>query len=170
MATIDPAYRARRYDLWSGLFWVIFGGVVAAHSSTMPIPRHLGATSLTGPGLVPGLLGAGLMLLGAVLVVRSLRGRAVLGADDEAAPEDVSDRRALIALVLMIAYAAAFALRQPFVPCTVAFITLFITAFNWEDRTPRSRLRTAAGALALGLATAFTVEFVFESIFYVRLP
>lgn len=161
---------ARRADLWSGLFWIVLGGAIIAHAGTMPIPRHLGATVLTGPGLVPALLGGALGLLGAVLAIRGLRGVVVPGPDAADDPASVSNARALAALLMMVAYAMALALRQPFVPLTVAFVALFVAAFNWRGRDAKARLRLAAGALALGVATALTVEFVFERLFYVRLP
>lgn len=162
--------RARTLDLWAGLGWLVLGGAVAAHAATMPIPRHLGATTITGPGLLPFLLGAGLGLLGAILVVRSVRGRVVPGPDDEANPETVSNYRALAALVLMVGYAAAFALRQPFVPATVLFVWTFVTVFNWRETKGVSRLRLIGGALVLALAVGVSVEFVFETFFFLRLP
>lgn len=161
---------ARRTDLWSGLFWIVLGGAIIAHAGTMPIPRHLGATALTGPGLVPALLGGTLGLLGAVLAIRSLHGRAVPGAEAQVDPATISNARAFAALVLMVIYAAALALRQPFLPWTIGFVALFVAAFNWHGRPARARLRLVAGALALGVATAVSVEFVFEELFYVRLP
>ncbi|MFV0335869.1 MAG: tripartite tricarboxylate transporter TctB family protein [Tropicimonas sp.] len=170
MTNVASRDRARRNDLFAGAFWIIFGGAITAHSSTMPIPEHLGASLLTGPGLAPALLGVGLATLGMVLVLRSLRDEVVTGPDDEVDPTRVSNGRALLALVLMVAYAAAFALRQPFVPCTIAFVTLFVTFFNWQGRGTAERMRVLAGAFALGLATGFAVEFVFETIFYIRLP
>lgn len=162
---------AKRADLWAGLFWVVFGGTIIAHSATMPIPRHLGATVLTGPGLVPGLLGGALVILGAVLAVRALRGTTIL-SDDEAGvdPADLSISRPAAALALMLIYAVALSLRQPFVPWTAGFVALFVTAFNWSGRSVGARAKLIAGALALGLATAFSVEFVFEDLFFVRLP
>lgn len=162
--------RARAIDLWAGLGWLVFGGAVAAHATTMPIPRHLGATTITGPGLLPFMLGAALALLGVILVLRSVRGGAVLGPDDDADPDTVSNGRALVALVLMVSYAAAFALRQPFVPATVLFLWAFVTVFNWGEATGKARLWLVAGALVLALAVGFSVEFVFETFFFVRLP
>lgn len=162
--------QARTADLWTGLFWIIFGGAIAAHASTMPIPQHLGATTLTGPGLVPGLLGGALVLLGAVLAIRALRGQAIVGPDAPSDPSEVSNGRALSALALITLYAASIATRQPFVVCTVIFITVFVAVFNWRERALADRVKTLLGAAALGLAVAFALEFVFESIFYVRLP
>ncbi|WP_162164333.1 tripartite tricarboxylate transporter TctB family protein [Roseivivax isoporae] len=162
--------RARARDLWAGLGWMTFGAAIAAHATSMPIPRHLGATTITGPGLLPFMLGTGLALLGAILVLRSVRGQAVPGPDDEADPATVSNRRSFAALVLMFGYAAAFALRQPFVLCTVIFIWAFVILFNWREAWGAARLRLVAGALVLALAVGFSVEFVFENLFYVRLP
>jgi len=162
--------QARANDFWSGLFWIVLGVAIAGHSATMPVPTHLGATTLTGPGLVPGLLGAGLALLGLILSIRAVRGTAIAGAEDAEDPSTVSFSRAMLALVLMVAYAAALALRQPFVPSTVLFITVFATAFNWAGRGWRPKARVVAGALVLALVTGFTVEFLFETVFFVRLP
>jgi hypothetical protein len=160
----------QRADLWSGLFWVVFGATIAVYSTSMPIPTHLGATVLTGPGLVPGLLGGCIALLGALLVLRSLFGLVITDPNETGDPSQSSNGRALTALVLMVIYAASIATRQPFVPCTVAFISLFVTAFNWEGRTSISRTKIVGGAIVLGLITGLSVEFVFEQIFYVRLP
>ena len=155
-----------------GVFWIVFGGAVLAHAMQMPIPRHLGATALTGPGLVPAMLGAALILLGAILGIRAWRGHTILSAEEDVAdPGQLSILQPIVALVLMVGYAAALILRQPFLPWTVGFVALFVIVFNWSGAAdlPR-RARLVGGALALGLGTAFIVQFVFEDVFYVRLP
>lgn len=170
----------RRGDLWSGLFWIVLGLAIAVHSAGMPVPRNLGATTLTGPGFLPMLLGGALSLMGLVLMIRARR---ATGADPQTEPlpasqssadpsseEPASNMRAAVALVLMVAYAASLALRQPFVLCTTLFVTVFITVFNWQDHSTGQRLRTIVGALLLAGATAISIEFVFEQIFFVRLP
>ena len=162
--------QARQMDVWSGVFWIIFGGAIVACSASMPIPRHLGATILTGPGLVPSLLGGALMILGAVLSIRALRNRTVDWEDANTDPETVSNGRALAALVMMVGYAALLATRQPFLPATIAFVTAFVVAFNWEGRDGKSRAKVIAGALTLAVCTAVAVQFVFETLFFVRLP
>lgn len=76
----------------------------------------------------------------------------------------------MVALVLMVAYAAALALRQPFIPGTILFVTVFVTIFNWSEKSTQQRLKTAIGALLLATITAVVIQFLFEQIFYVRLP
>ncbi len=163
---------AIRADKVFGIFWVVFGGTIIAASSAMPIPTHLGATVLTSPGLVPALLGAALVLLGAVLTVRAMRGTTVMSPDEAGVdPDTLSTWRPIVALVMMVVFAAALSLRQPFVPWTTGFVTLFVVAFNWAEKTDtRGRLILVGGALVLGLATALILRFVFEDLFFVRLP
>jgi hypothetical protein len=77
----------------------------------------------------------------------------------------------MIALILMVVYAAALILRQPFVPWTIGFIAFFVILFNWSGAIGLlRRAKLVGGALALGVCTAFIVQFVFEDVFYVRLP
>jgi hypothetical protein len=86
-------------------------------------------------------------------------------------PRQLSILHPLVALVLMLVYSIALALRQPFIPWTIGFVALFVIVFNWNDAsTIQKRAKLVAGALVLALSTAFIVQFVFEDLFYVRLP
>ena len=164
------AAKEGRADFWAGLFWIVFGGAILAQSIMMPIPSHLGATVLTGPGLVPGALGAGLILLGAILILRVMRAAVIESPEGAVDPETVSVWRPLIACGLMVLYAWGLVERLPFVVLTIVFVSVFVIAFNWEDRSWADRAKTVAGALVVATATGFLLEFVFEGLFYVRLP
>lgn len=162
--------KASRADFWTGLFWIVFGGAIIAMSAQMPIPRHLGASAMTAPGLVPGLLGAALMMLGAVLSLRAWRGGAIESPEGAVDPASVSTSRPLVAGAMMVSYALALTYGLPFIALTVVFVTLFILSFNWHGKTQRQRLITFVGALVMAAIFAATLEFVFEQLFYVRLP
>ena len=162
--------KASRADFWTGLFWVIIGGAIVAMSAGLPIPRHLGASAMTSPGLVPGLLGAALIALGMVLSVRAWRGRSVVGPDGIIDPASVSTSRPVVAGVLMVSYAFALTFGLSFTPLTVVFVTLFIMAFNWQGQSRRQKMITCGGAAVLAMVFAVTLEFVFEQLFFVRLP
>ena len=163
---------AIRADKIFGILWVLFGAAIIAQASSMPIPTHLGATVLTSPGLVPALLGGALVVLGAVLTLRAMGDTTVMAQEEEAAdPGTLSTWRPIAALVMMVAFAAALAMGQPFVPWTTGFVTLFVVAFNWAETSERrGRLILIGGAFALGLSTALILQFVFEDLFFVRLP
>lgn len=165
--TDTPASRA---DFWTGLFWIIFGGAIIAMSAQMPIPRHLGASGMTAPGLVPGLLGGALLILGVVLSLRAWRGLTITGPDGVVDPATVSTLRPVVAGVMMVTYALALTIGLPFIALTVVFVTLFIATFNWRGRTQRQRMITLVGAAVMAAIFAGTLEFVFEQLFYVRLP
>jgi putative tricarboxylic transport membrane protein len=161
------ASREARIDRISGVCWIIFGLMIAVHSSQMEIAEHLGGTFLTGPGFVPMLLGGALCILGSVLIVRTINGR---GIAYFAVAGTVSDRRALAALVLMLIYAVGLVGRMPFGMAAFGFIFVFILAFNWPPAGMKAAFRLIFGALATAAATAVAVVYLFRDIFFIRLP
>lgn len=158
--------RERKIDRLSGLGWIVFGAIIVAHSMTMEIRTHLGATFQTGPGLVPAMIGGALMVLGLVLVVRSWRGEVIGYLDAEGA----GGRRVLVALGLMLVYGLVLIGRIPFGIATFLFVTSFVMAFNLPAANNKALAILAAKAVVTGFLVALAVQFVFESIFLVRLP
>lgn len=159
--------RERKVDRLSGIGWMIFGAVVAVHAMTMETREYLGATFLTGPGLVPGMIGAAIFLLGGVLFLRG-RGGGAIAFIEEVGPD--AGRRAAIALALMLVYGIGLIGRIPFGIATFLFVSAFVVAFNLPVADRRGLAILAVKALATGALTALAVSFVFQTVFLVRLP
>src|SRR5690349_4162109 len=62
-----------RSDFRAGVAWMVFGAAVLAGSVMMDRLESQNINPYTIPGLLPGLLGIAMMLLGAVMAVRSWR-------------------------------------------------------------------------------------------------
>lgn len=162
-----------RADLVSALVWVAFGAAVSTGAWRMDRLENLHINKYEIPGLVPGLLGAAILLLGIVLALRSLR-RGALRPGGAPAPAVPGERR-YIAIVLgaMLAYAVVLVGHGiPFWLATLLFVAGFIFFF---DRDRQQTLGRGTGkqvvlALVYGTATSAVVTLVFQEIFYVRLP
>ena len=155
-------------DLLSALLWMVLGAAMFWGGWTMDRLETQHINPYTAPGLVPGLLGIGLVILGALLLLRSVRagGLGFVGGDWPRAPE-LSTGRVLLALLLCLGYAAGLVGHGlPFWAATAIFVFLAIVLFLWPERGPRS----AIVAIACAIGTAAGVTLVFQEIFLVRLP
>jgi hypothetical protein len=164
-----------RADFVSAFVWIAFGLTVVIASWRMDRMESQGATLYTAPGLVPGILGAILVLLGALLAVRAARaGGHRLGATPWVPTP--AGRNAMLragaVLVLGVAYAAGLVGRGiPFWLATFVFVTSFILLFDWRGRAQRGeRVKGIVLAAAVGAGTALLVSYVFQELFLVRLP
>jgi hypothetical protein len=165
---------APRADLLSACLWIAFGVLVAAGSWNMDRLAHLHINKYEIPGLVPGLLGAAIVVLGVLLALRSIRRgalRPVIAAAAEVAPG--ARRRMAAVFAAMLAYSLVLVGHGlPFWLATGAFVTAFIFFFDRERQTAlgRSTARQLLLAALCGIATSAVVTLVFQDIFYVRLP
>jgi len=161
----------RRADLGFGLGWLAFGAAVLAASWRMDRLESLHINPWSAPGLMPGVLGALLLLFGAALGVRALAQGALR---EHSASPGVSARRTGLALVLCCAFAAGLLGRGwPFWLTSFAFLFVAILAFRLLDRDAESA--TSSGRLALStaviaLAAALVISLLFQEVFLVRLP
>ena len=72
-----------------GLIWVVFGAAVVYGSWTMDRLESLNIPLATAPGVVPGLLGIGIIIFGLVLLVRrDATARAAVGPTFDSVPDD----------------------------------------------------------------------------------
>ena len=153
------------------LGWIAFGAAVLVGSWRMDRLESLHINPWSAPGLMPGVLGALMLLFGAVLWLRE---RAAAAPGKRAAPPGISARRTTLALVLCLAFAAGLLGRGlPFWLACAAFLFVAILAFRLLDRDAESSGslgRVALSTAAIALTAALIISQVFENVFLVRLP
>jgi putative tricarboxylic transport membrane protein len=176
-------------DRVGGLIWIVFGAAVVYGSWIMDRLESLGIPPATAPGVVPGLLGIGIVIFGLVLVVRrepAARLAAAVPPDAavDATPGAASDlgavphadefhwKRGLLSWVLCMTYAAVLlGSGLHYWVLTVSFLLLHVLLLDETERVPaRPTARRLIVAAILAPAVATAVMLVFERIFLVRLP
>jgi hypothetical protein len=154
-------------DLRFGLGWVALGATVLIASWRMDRLESLHINPWSAPGLVPGLLGALMIVFGAALGIR-----AFFRGDGVTASAAATPTRIVLALVLCVGYAAGLLGHGwPFWLTSALFLFVAIVAFRWLDRdaaTTFKALIPTSAAIALGAALVIGV--LFEQLFLVRLP
>ena len=167
-------------DRIGGLIWIVFGAAVIYGSWVMDRLETLGIPPSTAPGVVPGLLGAFIILFGLVLALRRVAAgtpafeQAEGGAPVEADPaeSDFNAKRAALSAFLCLAYGGALlGSGIPYWLLTTAFLFLHIMLLDETSDVPaRFNPRRAIMAAILAPAFATAVTFIFQYIFLVRLP
>ena len=160
-----------RADLVSALVWMAIGGAIAIGAWRMDRLENLHINKYEVPGLVPGLLGAAVVLLGILLAVRAIRGGAL--APRPAAPPAVGRGRMGMVLLAMLAYPLVLVGRGlPFWLVTGVFVTAFIFFFDRarQDALGRRTARQLLLAAVCGIVASAVVSLGFQEVFYVRLP
>ena len=177
-----PMARTISADRVGGVIWIVFGAAVIYGSWMMDRLESLGIPPATAPGVVPGLLGLGIIIFGLVLVVRrepealpaAVASDTPLAADVRplSHTDEFHWKRGLLSWVLCMTYAAVLLGGSlHYWVLTAAFLFLHVMLLDETERVPASpttRRLLIAGILAPAVATA--VMLVFERIFLVRLP
>jgi putative tricarboxylic transport membrane protein len=144
-------------DVVIGVFFCVLGAGLAGYASTLEPPRHL----QYGPGFFPGVIGAGLMLIGCLIVllnVRTIRTTPIWVRPDWSYGLDGWMRfsSALIAIVFYLVAVNTLGF--------IATATIIVTFILLVSRIPIRR------GLPVGLGTALVLTLVFASILRVPLP
>jgi putative tricarboxylic transport membrane protein len=161
-----------RADLVTALVLLALGLAVIYLSWTMPRleARHIHPATI--PGLVPLLLGIGLTLCSALLVIRSVRnsgnggwrelGSLLLGREA---------RRVLVALGLVLTFSLVLVGWLPFWLAAMTFIFAFIVLFEGPlSSEPAPLMRSAFWAGGIAIVSGAGIYYVFQYLFLVRLP
>ena len=164
-----------RSDFKDAIGWLLLGAVTLAGALRMDRLEDQDINPYTVPGLLPGLLGIGLMLLGALMAVRSLRKGALSAAPPATSPLLAQQRRRVaVAIAMCVGYSVVLVGHGlPFWVASAIYITASILVFQRMSQDPTERrldLRSAVKALAIGVGMSVLVWLVFEQVFLVRLP
>lgn len=144
-------------DAIIGAILIIFA--IAEIAYTRTFPSLYGQEY--GPDLFPILIGAGLILCGAILIFRGLAARG--GAPLVQAGEWVRDPRRLVNLALLLGGMIAYILFSDaigFIPLSLALLLLFMIRLGAR----------AAVALPVALATTLVIHTLFAKLLLVPLP
>ena len=158
-------------DLVWSLVWIVLGAAIVHGAWTMDRLEYMHINPYTAPGLVPGILGGSLVIMGFLLMLRSVRAGALQVAGGPRQPQ-LDLKRFSTAFLLCVGYAAGLVGHGlPFWAATTLFVATSIMVFQWSERRQNGELaKGALIALACGGATAAAVTAVFQEIFLVRLP
>ncbi|OGP88991.1 MAG: hypothetical protein A2156_04925 [Deltaproteobacteria bacterium RBG_16_48_10] len=162
-------------DFVAAIGLTLFGLAVLVRSFEMPRFESLGVNPYSVPGIVPGLLGVIFMILGLILLLRSVNKKGYkLGLDATAVKAyllDDSTKRFLISLFLCVVY-GIFVLRRLAYPiATGLFVFFFIFIFEFRPRkSMASQKRTVLTALLEAVLVSGGVTLVFRYLFLVDLP
>jgi putative tricarboxylic transport membrane protein len=158
---------------------MIFGAAVAYGSWAMDRLDSLKIPPATVPGLVPGLLGAGLVVFGFILAIRPV-GRMVetqsfvadMPKEAPAAASDFAWKRLLLSWAICMIYGGVLLGRGiHYWVLTACFLLLHLLVLDETDRVPAHLdLRRIITAAILAPAIATVVTLVFQYVFLVRLP
>jgi hypothetical protein len=170
----DEARALAASELRGGLGWMAFGVAVLALSLRMD---RLGAQHInpyTVPGLLPALLGIVMILLGALLSLRSWKRGGRLVGGPHFAMSGVALHRLALVIGLIVAYTVVLLGHGlPFWAGATIYVTASILLLQAPQRAAEGRRLTArevAVALAIGLASGWIITWVFQDAFLVRLP
>jgi hypothetical protein len=159
-----------RTDLYSAAFWVLFGGAIVAGSWRMDRLEYMHINPYTAPGLVPGILGAFIVLFGVIMAVRAVRAGALRAGP--VGGEPIFNGRVALSAVLCIAFAAGLVGHgPPFWLAAGIFIFVHIFLFQYPERRASGDLaKGALAALAVAVGASFVITMIFQELFLVRLP
>jgi hypothetical protein len=164
-----------RSDLKDAAGWIVLGVAVLAGSLTMDRLQQQNINPVTVPGLLPGLLGIAMILLGAVMAVRSWRrGALTTPLPPATALRREERKRVAIAVALCCGYGIVLVGHGiPFWLASTVYVLASILVFQRLGADPAERRLTArawAQAFAIAAGASVVTWLVFEKVFLVRLP
>jgi hypothetical protein len=148
-----------------GLGWITLGAAISVGAWRMDRLASLNIEPWSAPGLVPGVLGLGLVAFGLALALA----RPGTSANDSVDPIDWPR---LLSVLALCAVFAIFALgRLPFQLAGALLLFAWITLLSWSGwPRGRARWRKIAQTALLAVLASLVISTIFQDLFLVRLP
>jgi putative tricarboxylic transport membrane protein len=164
-----------RADFVMSLFLLAFGIAATVLSAMMPRMESQHINPYSVPGLVPGFLGIVIVLLGSVMLIRSIsRGGFRLGLAGSAFQRFFAEqetRRILLTIVLGAGYGLILLGRMHFILSTGIFVFAFVFLFEIKKgESLIAQWKTVFWGAILAIVTSVSVYAVFTYLFLVNLP
>jgi len=158
-------------DFVSGIVWLLLAIGVVAMSLRMDRLEHLQVSVYSAPGLLTGLLGIGVAIMGAILILRSVRAGALQHIEFPRFNFREQWRLLTGGALCLIFAGWVVGSGVPFWLAAALFIAVFVFVFQFEDRRNNGTLpRGALIAAIYGLICGAAIQYVFQELFLVRLP
>ncbi len=162
-------------DFLTGVVLVAFSALVAVESWRMERFETLNVNPYSVPGIVPGFLAIIIMILGGVLIVRSMaKGGHWLGWTASTVKSTLTaaeNKRLFFAIFLTVGYGGGLIGSVPYWLATFLFVFLFILIFDWQSALTRARkTRVVITGFLVAAMTSGLVTWVFTEAFLVTLP
>lgn len=162
---------SHRADTLIGAIVFVVGVAILVGALAMPRFEHRSADPLTVPGITPGMLGAIILALGALLAIRGVRRAGTENPLGITQWSSSAVRRTLFTLGALLTYGFALFGNLPFMPATAIFVFGFTVGVELmrDDRSTKL-VTTLAGAAVLAAASSLIIWLVFSKIFLIQLP
>ncbi|MBT3360051.1 MAG: hypothetical protein HN403_10535 [Rhodospirillales bacterium] len=162
-------------DFLTGIVLVAFSAMVAVESWRMERFEDLNVNPYSVPGIVPGILAVIIMILGGVLIARSVfNGGHRLGWTAGSVKSTLispENKRLFFAVFLTVGYGGGLIGSVPYWLATFLFVFLFILVFDLQSAMTQARkLRVVVVGFVVAAVTSGLVTWVFTEAFLVTLP
>ncbi|WP_373086008.1 tripartite tricarboxylate transporter TctB family protein [Sneathiella sp.] len=161
-------------DFVSSIVLTLFGAGVVVESWRLPRLEDLNVNPYTVPGIVPGFIGIFLTLSGLFIFIRSLkRGGWKLRVTADGSRRWITSamvKRTVVTILITMVYAVVLFPNVPFVIATPIFIFAFVVATETMKYGKLPGMVKLLTALVLAVVAGIVINYVFQELFYVRLP
>lgn len=152
-----------------GISWAVLGAAISAGAWHMDRLGSLNIEPWSAPGLVPGVLGLGMMLFGLGLALAPEGSQGQTKPDEEDPPLPWTRLLAVLGLCSIFGFIALG--RIPFEAASAPLMFFWMLMLGWSKwPAGPARKRKVFQAAAISLVASFIISHLFQDIFLVRLP